>query len=145
MAHHVIHHKGCKLQGSKVDHAGEDPYITLEEEADDSVDDRIKASDLLVLAAKTDEDSASLEVWLFDATSTEGEVNAYVHHDIMLPAFPLSVAWLDCSAAGVRHISLRTLNLYLQIVCSRHRHSCAGHSVDCSVRYNVAKYADSCT
>lgn len=23
--------------------------------------------------------------------------NLYVHHDIMLPAFPLALAWMDCS------------------------------------------------
>lgn len=27
---------------------------------------------------------------------TGGEANIYVHHDIMLPAFPLALAWMDC-------------------------------------------------
>lgn len=88
------------MQGGKVEHCGEDDYITLESAADDTADDRIKASDLLVIAAKTEEDSAALEVWLFEAPDDEGEMNAYVHHDIMLPAFPLSVAWMDFHPAG---------------------------------------------
>lgn len=29
----------------------------------------------------------------------EGGRNMYVHHDIMLSAFPLALAWLDCGPA----------------------------------------------
>lgn len=29
-----------------------------------------------------------------------GPSNLYVHHDILLPAFPLAVAWLDCNPQG---------------------------------------------
>lgn len=25
-----------------------------------------------------------------------GEANLYVHHDILLPSFPLAVTWMDC-------------------------------------------------
>jgi periodic tryptophan protein 1 len=88
------------LQGGKIEHSGEDDYVTLERAADDSSDDQIKASDLLVLAAKTEEDSATLEVWLFEAPDEQGEMHGYVHHDIMLPAFPLCVAWMDFGPAG---------------------------------------------
>ena len=83
-----------------MEHAGNDPYVTLEDEAEDRQEDAIKATDLLVLAAKTEEDSAALEVWLFEAATDDGDINAYVHHDIMLPAFPLSVAWLDFNSSG---------------------------------------------
>lgn len=37
------------------------------------------------------------QVWVYEEPETEGDDgNLYVHHDVMLPAFPLSVAWLDC-------------------------------------------------
>ena len=88
------------MQGSKVEHAGEDPYVTLQEEADDRQDATIRSSDLLVLAAKTEEDSASLEVWLFAPAEDNDGMDAYVHHDIMLPAFPLSVAWTSFNPSG---------------------------------------------
>ena len=57
-------------------------------------------SDLLILAARNDEDVSSLEVWLYEEADSKGEANIYVHHEIMLPAFPLSLAWLDCNPRG---------------------------------------------
>lgn len=83
------------LSGNRIEYEGEDPYVTLPEAASDVEDDTIKPSDLLILAAKAEEDAATLEAWLFEEPGEDGEMNAYVHHDIMLPAFPLSVAWLN--------------------------------------------------
>jgi hypothetical protein len=38
-----------------------------------------------------------MQVWVYEEPEAEGEDgNLYVHHDVMLPAFPLAVAWLDC-------------------------------------------------
>lgn len=37
------------------------------------------------------------QVWVYEEEDESGEPNLYVHHDIMLPAFPLSLAWIDCS------------------------------------------------
>lgn len=91
---------GVRVQGGDEEYAEEDPYITLRDDKSDIEDDNIRASDLLILAAKTEEDAATLEVWLWEEADAEGEPNAYVHHDIMLPAFPLSVAWLDYDLAG---------------------------------------------
>lgn len=44
----------------------EDPYITLPEEeaGSDDEDDTLRDSDLLILAARNDDDVSHLEVWL---------------------------------------------------------------------------------
>ncbi|CAK7273376.1 rRNA-processing protein [Sporothrix epigloea] len=74
----------------------EDPYITLEDanvedEEDDREDLQVLATDNLVLAAKVEDDLAHLEVYVYEDEAD----NLYVHHDIMLPAIPLCVEWLD--------------------------------------------------
>ncbi len=39
----------------------------------------------------------ALQVWVYEDMDESGESNIFVHHDIILPAFPLSVAWMDCN------------------------------------------------
>ena len=72
-----------------------DPYIVLPEGEQDSEDEReelqILATDNLILAAKVEDEVAQLEVFVYE---DEGE-NLYVHHDIMLPAVPLCVEWIN--------------------------------------------------
>ena len=43
--------------------------------------------------------SLSCQVWVYEDMDETGESNLFVHHDIILPAFPLSVAWMDCNLA----------------------------------------------
>lgn len=45
----------------------------------------------MVVAAKTEDHVSSLEVYVYD----DSEDNLYVHHDILLPSFPLCLEWLD--------------------------------------------------
>ena len=84
-----------------------DPYITLPQ-AEDLEDDReelqILPTDNLVLATKTEDDVSYLEVYVYDDNEDNGDDDEdqnrggnilYVHHDIMLPSFPLCVEWLD--------------------------------------------------
>ena len=72
----------------------EDPYITLQENEDED-DEReelqVLASDNMVIAAKVEDEVAHLEIYVYEDEAD----NLYVHHDIMLPAIPLCVEWLD--------------------------------------------------
>jgi periodic tryptophan protein 1 len=79
-----------------------DPYITLGDDEEDSEDEdfSIKPTDLLILAARNEDDVSNLEVWVYEETDNAGEANVYVHHDILLPAFPLCTAWMDCNPSG---------------------------------------------
>ncbi|KAF2154759.1 WD40 repeat-like protein [Myriangium duriaei CBS 260.36] len=73
----------------------EDPYITLKD--DDASDNeereemQVLATDNLVLAAKVEDEVAHLEVYVYE----DSDDNLYVHHDIMLPAIPLAVEWIN--------------------------------------------------
>lgn len=73
----------------------EDPYITRdrnEEEEDEEREElQILATDNLVLAGRIEDEVAHLEVYVYEDEAD----NLYVHHDIMLPAIPLTVEWLD--------------------------------------------------
>ncbi|KAI8624651.1 WD40 repeat-like protein [Xylariaceae sp. FL1651] len=73
----------------------DDPYITIPDEQDQDDEDReelqILATDNLLLAAKIEDELAHLEVYVYEDEAD----NLYVHHDIMLPAIPLCVEWLD--------------------------------------------------
>ena len=35
-------------------------------------------------------------MWVYEEGNVTEAGNMYVHHDLMLSSFPLSVAWLDC-------------------------------------------------
>lgn len=73
----------------------DDPYITLDAAKEDEDEEReelqILATDNLILAAKVEDEMANLEVYVYEDAAD----NLYVHHDIMLPAIPLCVEWLD--------------------------------------------------
>ncbi|KAJ2979609.1 hypothetical protein NUW58_g7159 [Xylaria curta] len=73
----------------------EDPYITIPDEQDQEEQDReelqILATDNMLLAAKVEDELAHLEVYVYEDEAD----NLYVHHDIMLPAIPLCLEWLD--------------------------------------------------
>ena len=72
-----------------------DPYITMEGGAEEEDEEReelqILATDNLVLAGRIEDEVAHLEVYVYEDEAD----NIYVHHDIMLPAIPLAVEWLD--------------------------------------------------
>ncbi|KAF2467571.1 WD40 repeat-like protein [Lindgomyces ingoldianus] len=72
----------------------DDPYITMQgqdEDDDEREELQILATDNLVLAGRIEDEVAHLEVYVYEDAAD----NLYVHHDIMLPAIPLAVEWLD--------------------------------------------------
>lgn len=72
----------------------DDPYITLpggEDEDDEREELQILSTDNMVVAAKVEDEVAHLEIYVYEDEAD----NLYVHHDIMLPAIPLCVEWID--------------------------------------------------
>ncbi|KAF4469940.1 wd repeat-containing [Fusarium albosuccineum] len=73
----------------------DDPYITIDADKEDEEEDRedlqILATDNLIVSAKVEDEMAHLEIYVYEDAAD----NLYVHHDIMLPAIPLCVEWLD--------------------------------------------------
>ena len=72
----------------------DDPYITMQENDDEDEereDLQILATDNMMVAAKVEDEVAHLEVYVYEDEAD----NLYVHHDIMLPAIPLCIEWLD--------------------------------------------------
>jgi periodic tryptophan protein 1 len=73
-----------------------DPYIQGDPDSDSESEDyhAIKPEDLLFVAVSCEEETCSLEMYVFD----EEEANMYVHHDFTLDAYPLCVDWLPKTA-----------------------------------------------
>ena len=72
----------------------DDPYITLQDGEDDDQEReelQILSTDNMVVAAKVEDEVAHLEIYVYEDEAD----NLYVHHDIMLPAIPLCVEWID--------------------------------------------------
>ncbi|GJP41797.1 hypothetical protein CLOM_g1442 [Closterium sp. NIES-68] len=99
----------------------EDPYLTkaeggIDDDEEEEIEDlTIRDTDLLILAARNEDDVSFIEVWVCeeqqqqqrgeegedeDVAQNDKELNMYVHHDIMLPAFPLALAWMDFNPAS---------------------------------------------
>ena len=70
----------------------DDPYLDQARLAEDSSDEdvNITTGDQLILAASTEDDAASLNVYLYNDELAQ----LYVHHDVMLPDMPLVVGEL---------------------------------------------------
>ncbi|XP_055593668.1 periodic tryptophan protein 1 homolog [Uranotaenia lowii] len=70
-----------------------DPDENIQDGDDDSEaeDEIIKPTDNLILVGHVQNDSASMEVYIFN----EEEGSMYVHHDFLLPSPPLCIEWLS--------------------------------------------------
>lgn len=88
------------MKGLTPDAEQEDPYLIKdpveEDEEEDKDDLKIRPSDSLLVTCRTEDQISYLEVNLYeddeqDASTADSAGNHYVHHDIMLPTFPLCV------------------------------------------------------
>lgn len=76
------------------DSNADDPYITTKDDGDENEEKeelQILSTDNMLVAAKVEDEVAHLEIYVYEDEAD----NLYVHHDIMLPAIPLCVEWLD--------------------------------------------------
>ncbi|WFD00976.1 rRNA-processing protein [Malassezia yamatoensis] len=79
----------------------DDPYITLPNDPADEDEEReqleVLPTDNLVYVSKTEDELSMVEAYLYSAQ----DQSLYVHHDLLLPAFPLHLEWLDYAPAPV--------------------------------------------
>ena len=74
----------------------QDPFLSLdkdlgEDDEEDQEDFNIRSTDNLILAGHVEGDSAMVEVYVYN----DVEDALYIHHDIMLQSFPLTLEWLS--------------------------------------------------
>lgn len=97
--------RGAEARGG----GGEDDEAAAPAASDSEDGDawHLRPSDFVLAAARSEDDVSTLEVWVYEAgepspdgSGGRGPANLYVHHDLLLGAFPLSLAWLDCAPGG---------------------------------------------
>merc|ERR1711971_425259 len=66
--------------------------------SEDEFDDDIKPDDQVFIATSCEEDSQQLEVYMY----VEEDGCMYVHHDVMLSAYPLCIEYLDQAGPGLQ-------------------------------------------
>ncbi|KAK1417808.1 hypothetical protein QVD17_26942 [Tagetes erecta] len=77
-----------------------DPYLKdkNDEDSEELEDIMIKADDAVVICAHNEDDMSHLLVCIVE--DPDSDPNMYVHHEIVIPEFPLCTAWLDCPIKG---------------------------------------------
>jgi periodic tryptophan protein 1 len=71
------------------------PQMVKDENSDDETD-FIRKSDAIIVAACAEKDYSTLEVYVYE----ENVSNLYVHHEIMLNAYPLCLEWIPYIPGG---------------------------------------------
>ncbi|CAL5353801.1 unnamed protein product [Camellia sinensis] len=106
MEHYDEEDDGVELIGTGIGDAyypsnDMDPYLKdqNDDDSEEFEDMTITAEDAVIVCARNEDDVSHLEVWIYEDPA-DGDSNMYVHHDIIIPAFPLCTAWLDCPIKG---------------------------------------------
>uniref|UniRef100_A0A7R9U581 Anaphase-promoting complex subunit 4 WD40 domain-containing protein n=1 Tax=Pinguiococcus pyrenoidosus TaxID=172671 RepID=A0A7R9U581_9STRA len=86
-------------------------------EGEEAEDQEIRPTDRLLVTANTEEDYSVLEIYVYDPN----EANLYVHHDVTIPTFPLSLVWLGLTpgkgpdAAAGSYVAVGTFDPVVEI------------------------------
>lgn len=59
-----------------------------------------KPDDVILVATKSKDDMGTLEVWVYEQADDVSGGNLFVHHDLVLPSFPLCLALMDFQPDG---------------------------------------------
>ncbi|KAF3440163.1 hypothetical protein FNV43_RR18442 [Rhamnella rubrinervis] len=81
-------------EGIEIFSSGLGTFTIQDDDSEDLEDMTIKPTDSVIVCARSGDD-----VWVCEE-SDDGELNTFVHHDVIISAFPLSTAWLDCPLKG---------------------------------------------
>lgn len=82
------------LKGEKIDEEYPEGFEDISEE--DKEDYTIKKTDSILVAAKLQGDYSTLEVYVYE----ENTCNLFVHHEIVLSAFPLCMEFLPVTPSS---------------------------------------------
>jgi periodic tryptophan protein 1 len=75
----------------------DDPYLSKDGQSDSEDEIEYRETDLLIAAARNEEDISHLEIWVYEEGNEQSpDGNIYIHHSLLLPAFPLCLAWGPC-------------------------------------------------
>jgi periodic tryptophan protein 1 len=81
----------------------DDPLLEIKDDGEDSdaEDYFIRPDDNLVIAAHIEDDTSSLEVYVYN----DKEGYLYIHHDILMLNMPLCLTWLDYDANNANAVN----------------------------------------
>jgi len=97
-----------------------DPYLADtvasydEDDQEDDEDFNIKPTDNMLLVGHVEDDAATVEVYVYN----DVEDALYVHHDILLPAFPLALEWLGFDPESDKRgnlVAIGTMNPVIEV------------------------------
>lgn len=86
------------IEKFKEEYVTDDKYLVAppNKEEEDIEDEEIRSTDFLLIVGKYGEDVPTLEIHLFD----DKQETLFVHHELLLPSFPLSIRWLEFEQNG---------------------------------------------